>query len=91
MKTSLGPDKISYDEYKGHLGMYDHYLPAKIQALDHLRLEEVPEVLEMRRKDGDAFLEKTEVTALVEWKLCALIPPSSHPANLPDLTQSFAP
>lgn len=69
MKPSLGPDTISYDDFKGHLGMYEHYLPAKIEGLDQIRLEEVPEVLEMRRKDGDAFLEKAEVTALVEWKL----------------------
>lgn len=57
--------------------MYEHYLPAKIEGLDHLRLEDVPEVLDMRRKDGDAFLEMTEVAALVEWKLCVLNPP--HP------------
>ena len=76
MKTTLSPDKISYDDYKGYLGMYEHYLPAKIEGLDHLRLEDVPEILDMRRKDGDAFLEKTEVAALVEWKLCVLNP---HP------------
>lgn len=85
MKPSLSPDMISYDDYKGHLGMYEHYLPAKIEGLDQLRLDEVPEVLETRRKDGDAFLEKTEVTALVEWKLCVLNPPSSHQQNLPGL------
>lgn len=90
MKPSLGPDTISYDDFKGHLGMYEHYLPAKIEGLDQIRLEEVPEVLEMRRKDGDAFLEKAEVTALVEWKLCVLNNPSSHLPNLPALTHAYA-
>lgn len=70
MKTNLRSDKINYDDFKGYLGMYEHYVPAKIEGLEQLRLEEVPEVLEMRRNDGGAFLEKTEVTALVEWKLC---------------------
>lgn len=88
MKPSLSPDTISYDDFKGYLGMYEHYLPAKIEGLDRLRLEEVPEVLEMRRKDGDAFLEKTEVTALVEWKLCVLSNSSSRPPNLPGLIHS---
>lgn len=70
--------------------MYEHYLPARLEGLEQLRLDEVPEVLEMRRKEGDAFLEKTEVTALVEWKLCVLDPLLSHPPNLPGLTQIYA-
>lgn len=90
MKPSLNPDNISYADYKGYWGMYEVYLPAKIEGLEKLRLEEVPEVLEMRRKDGDAFLEKTEVTALVEWKLCVPNPPSPHAPNLPGLTQKYA-
>lgn len=49
--------------------MYDQYLPPKIEGLEKLRLEEVPEVLEARRASGDVFLEKTEVQALMEWKL----------------------
>ncbi|MCJ1429083.1 hypothetical protein MMC29_006996 [Sticta canariensis] len=87
MKPSLSPDNISYVDYKGNLGMYETYLPAKIEGLEKLRLEEVPEVLEMRRKDGDAFLEKTEVTALVKWKLCVPNPPSPQAPSLPGLTQ----
>lgn len=49
--------------------MYEKYLPPKVKGLEKLRLEEVPGVLEQRREDGKAFLEKTEVTNLVEWKL----------------------
>ena len=86
MKPSLLPDNISYVDYKGYLGMYEVYIPAKLEGLEKLRLEEVPGVLEIRRKDGDAFLEKTEVTALVEWKLCVPNPPSPQAPNLPGLT-----
>lgn len=63
MKSSLSSDKISYEEFQLHTRLYDQYLPPKI------RLEEVPEVLEARRASGDVFLEKTEVQALMEWKL----------------------
>lgn len=86
MKPSLLPDNISYVDYKVYLGMYEVYIPAKLEGLEKLRLEEVPGALEIRRKDGDAFLEKTEVTALVEWKLCVPNPPSPQAPNLPGLT-----
>lgn len=69
MKSSLSSDKISYEEFQLHIRLYDQYLPPKIEGLEKLRLEEVPEVLEARRASGDAFLEKTEVQALMEWKL----------------------
>lgn len=52
-----------------HTRLYDQYLPPKIEGLEKLRLEEVPEVLGARRASGDVFLEKTEVQALMEWKL----------------------
>ncbi|MCJ1463264.1 hypothetical protein MMC07_001870 [Pseudocyphellaria aurata] len=69
MQTNLKHDRISHDDFKEWLGMYEDYVPKDMEGLEQLRLEEVPDVLEMRRNDGDAFLEKTEVTALVEWKL----------------------
>ncbi|KAE8453021.1 hypothetical protein EG329_012208 [Mollisiaceae sp. DMI_Dod_QoI] len=33
-----------------------------------MRLKAIPETVELRKKDGDAFLEKTELIVLVEWK-----------------------
>lgn len=69
MKPSLSLDKISYEEFQGYLLLYEQHLPPNIEGLEKLRLEEVPEVLEARRASGDAFLEKTEARALMEWKL----------------------
>lgn len=69
MKYSLTSEKISYEDFQLYLRLYEQYLPPKIEGLEKLRLEEVPEVLEGRRESGDAFLEKTEVQALMGWKL----------------------
>jgi hypothetical protein len=38
-------------------------------GLNLLRYESIPEVVARRRADGDAFLEKTELAVLMEWKL----------------------
>lgn len=69
MKFNLNASSLSYSDFKYHLGNYPDYVPKKIQGLEELRLHEVPEILNQRRKEGNAFLEKTEVTGLVEWKL----------------------
>ena len=69
MKSSLTADKISYDDVQTTVQRYEGHVPPKISGLDKLRLEEVPSVLAQRKDDGEAFLEKTEVASLVEWKL----------------------
>ena len=72
MESSLQASSITYADFKYHLDKYPGHVPTKLQSLENLRLQEVPETLEQRRKAGDAFLEKPEVTGLVEWKLYAL-------------------
>ena len=69
MKLELSAEKISYPEFQWRVRFYPDRVPDKIQSLEELRLNEVPEVLSQRKKEGNAFLEKTEVTSLVEWKL----------------------
>lgn len=69
MKPEFSAEKISYDDFQDKLRFYSDHVPAKIQGLEELRLNEVPQVLSQRKKDGTTFLEKTEVTGLVEWKL----------------------
>ena len=69
MKPELSADNISYSDFQGRLSFYQDHVPDKIQGLEELRLREIPEVIARRREDGSAFLEKTEVTGLVEWKL----------------------
>lgn len=69
MRPELSAEKISHATFQAKLALYQYHVPDKISGLEDLRLNEVPEVLAQRRKDGNAFLEKTEVTSLVEWKL----------------------
>ena len=70
MKSNLIASSITYADFNAHLALYPEHVPQKIQGLEELRLREIPIILAQRRKDGDAFLEKTELTSLVEWKLC---------------------
>lgn len=69
MRPSRTANSINYDEIQEILLLYESFVPDKIQGLEELRLREVPEVLNKRKADGETFLEKTEVTGLVEWKL----------------------
>ena len=69
MKTSENLTTISYADLKSKYGAYSSIVPPTLYVLDTLRYEEIPDVLTQRQKDGNAFLEKTEVTSLVEWKL----------------------
>ncbi|KAL8995213.1 MAG: hypothetical protein Q9169_005001 [Polycauliona sp. 2 TL-2023] len=74
MHTKLAPDTISYVDFHTYWACYDidkKKLPDKLEGLSELRYTDVPEVVAQRKKDGEAFLEKTEVQSLVEWKLLA--------------------
>lgn len=69
MDSSLHASSITLSDFKSHLDSYPDYVPSKIQGLEELRLHEIPETLGKRRKDGDAFIEKTEAMSLLKWKL----------------------
>ncbi|KAL9129558.1 MAG: hypothetical protein Q9217_002014 [Psora testacea] len=69
MEFTEGPNKISLEGLKELASRYERIVPKALQRLEEVRLEEIPKALAQRKKDGDAFLEKSEVTALVEWKL----------------------
>jgi len=69
MKPVLSAETISHADFRYQLRFYEDLVPESLHGYEKLRLCEIPEVLAQRRKDGNAFLEKTEVTALVEWKL----------------------
>ena len=67
------PSQISLDTLHPLLLSYDSYVPDKIHELEELRLSTIPQALAQRKKDGNPFLEKAEVTSLVEWKLCVCL------------------
>ena len=69
MDCTLYASSITCSDFKSHLDSYPNYVPFKIQRLEELRLQEIPETLGKRQKDGDALIEKTEAKSLMEWKL----------------------
>jgi len=69
MKPSLRAESINHIDFRFQLRFYEDLVPKSLKDLEELRLRGIPEVLAQRRKDGNAFLERNEVTALVEWKL----------------------
>lgn len=69
MKLALSAENINHADFQYQLRFYEDLVPESLQSLEELRLREVPERLARRRLDGNAFQDKTEVTALVEWKL----------------------
>ena len=74
MKSSHDANHISHQDLQRTLQRYESHVPSKISGLERLRLQEVPEILDQRKREGEAFLEKTEVTSLVEWKLYVFSP-----------------
>ena len=69
MKHSDSPDQISLSNLLTHASSYDSYVPKDLQILEELRVKTIPETLAQRKKDGDTFLEKAELSNLVDWKL----------------------
>ena len=69
MELSDTYSQISLDRLHTLLLDYSSKIPDKLQTLEELRFKAIPETLAQRKKDGDSFLEKTDVTSLVEWKL----------------------
>ncbi|KAM0803730.1 hypothetical protein BDR22DRAFT_839743 [Usnea florida] len=69
MKDSDSSSQISFSSFQFHLHGYEAHVPKKIHRLEDIRFRELPGTLDQRKKAGEAFLERTEVMALVEWKL----------------------
>lgn len=69
MKPSFTPSQISYSDFTESVEDYPQHVPEKIQPLEPLRYLEIPEAVAQRKTAGEAFLEKTELQSLVEWKL----------------------
>jgi len=61
--------EISSDDIQLLSGFYQKEDTSQHAGLNLLRYECIPEVVARRKADGDAFLEKTELAVLMEWKL----------------------
>jgi hypothetical protein len=61
--------EISSDDIQLLSSLYQKEDTSQHAGLNLLRYESIPEVVARRRADGDAFLEKTELAVVMEWKL----------------------
>ena len=62
-------DRIAGSDFEEILLQYPDTVPAKLADLEEQRLSTIPDVLAERRAEGQAYLTKTEVATLVDWKL----------------------
>lgn len=62
-------DRITGSDFEEILSQYADTVPAKLADLEGQRLSTIPKALAERRVDGQAYLTKTEVATLVDWKL----------------------
>ncbi|KAL8943480.1 MAG: hypothetical protein Q9211_000977, partial [Gyalolechia sp. 1 TL-2023] len=68
MKPTFGPSKISYSDFTESIEDYPRHVSDKIQLLEPLRYQNIPEAIAQRKTAGEAFLEKPELQSLVGWK-----------------------
>lgn len=69
MKDPQKPEKILFAEFEANRDAYESLIPSELGILEDIRLHEIPKRLEQRKTDGEAFLEKTELSDLMDWKL----------------------
>ena len=69
MESSPTADTITAKDISGIIGRYSSLGIKNLEDLDRLRYEKIPDLVEERRSDGGAFLFKSEVEMLVQWKM----------------------
>ena len=69
MNSTQDAAHVTYSDLKTYLLSYESHVSPDVQGLELFRLNETPEALAQRKKNGKSFLEKEEVTNLVQWKL----------------------
>lgn len=69
MKDSQKPETVVFAEFEANRDAYESFIPSELRGLDDIRLNQIPELLEQRKTEGEAFLEKAELSNLMDWKL----------------------
>lgn len=69
MKDSQKPETILFAEFEAYRDVYESFIPSELRELDDIRLDKIPRLLQQRKTEGDAFLERTELSHLMDWKL----------------------
>lgn len=60
--------RITYENFKCLCDKYDILAQDTYESTDYFRFKSIIEVLTQRKQDGCAFLEKTELQILAEWR-----------------------
>lgn len=68
MDDKYAIDKITSDEIKSSVSYLNENVSKDVKPLNEMRLHAIPETIQLRKQDGDAFLEKTELLVLTEWR-----------------------
>lgn len=71
---SLVYTKISKESFDSTLSRYPSTVSTPLLSLDTLRYTTIPDSLASRKASGDAYLDKSSVEKLVEWKLYVITP-----------------
>lgn len=61
-------DKITSDEIKSSVSYLNDNVSKNVKLLNEMRLHTIPETIQLRKQDDNAFLEKTELVVLVDWR-----------------------
>lgn len=61
-------DKITSDEIKSSVSYLNDNVSKNVKLLNEMRLDTIPETIQLRKQDDNAFLEKTELVVLVDWR-----------------------
>jgi len=69
MPSSLAPSSITQKDIPKILSRYADVVPSALKDLDVTRYETIPVAVEKRKSNGDAYLSKSEVESLVQWKM----------------------
>lgn len=69
MGSQYAFDRISGNDFEDILSQYSDVVPSKLADLEEQRLSVIPDNLAERRSEGKAYLTKSEVATLVDWKL----------------------
>ena len=69
MSLSVGWQDIDTDTVRENVQKYTDFVPPALKDLEEFRGNTIQKVLQERKENGEAFLEKDELLKLVEWKL----------------------
>lgn len=69
MDETKYPSVIALADVEDSAQSYKALVGPALQELEKVCRESIPDILQQRKQQGDIYLEKAEVTRLMDWKL----------------------